>query len=149
MTKGEFVRQAYAAAVKSWERSGMPAMVTVAQATLESNWGMSRLSLEAHNYFGIKAHGKHERIRMCTHECEAGKTVEVKAEFAKYGSLEECIECRDGILLRGAVYARARETRGDEEAFIREMAKHWATDPRYAEKLRAMLGVVKGMVEKS
>ncbi len=149
MTKGEFVRQAYAAAVKSSERSGMPAMVTVAQAALESNWGMSRLSLEAHNYFGIKAHGKHERIRMCTHECEAGKTVEVKAEFAKYGSLEECIECRDGILLRGAVYARARETRGDEEAFIREMAKHWATDPRYAEKLRAMLGVVKGMVEKS
>ena len=149
MTKGEFVRQAYAAAVKSSERSGMPAMVTVAQAALESNWGMSRLSLEAHNYFGIKAHGKHERIRMCTHECEAGKTVEVKAEFAKYGSLEECIECRDGILLRGAVYAGAREARGDEEAFIREMAKHWATDPRYAEKLRAMLGVVKGMVEKS
>jgi len=149
MTKGEFVRQAYAAAVKSSERSGMPAMVTVAQAALESNWGMSRLSLEAHNYFGIKAHGKHERIRMCTHECEAGKTVEVKAEFAKYGSLEECIECRDGILLRGAVYAGAREARGDEEGFIREMAKHWATDPRYAEKLRAMLGVVKGMVEKS
>ncbi len=118
----------------------MPAMVTVAQAALESNWGMSRLSLEAHNYFGIKAHGKHERIRMCTHECEAGKTVEVKAEFAKYGSLEECIECRDGILLRGAVYARARETRGDEEAFIREMASFL---------LRAMLGVVKGMVEKS
>ncbi len=163
MTKGEFVRQAYAAAVKSSERSGMPAMVTVAQAALESNWGMSRLSREAHNYFGIKAHGKHERIRLCTHKYDhpstpksgalgtpaAGKTVEVKAEFAKYGSLEECIECRDGILLRGAVYARARETRGDEEAFIREMAKHWATDPRYAEKLRAMLGVVKGMVEKS
>ena len=69
MTKEEFVRQAYAAAAKSSERSGMPAMVTVAQAALESNWGKSRLSQEAQNYFGIKARGKQERIRMCTHEC--------------------------------------------------------------------------------
>ena len=149
MTKEEFVRGAYAAAAKSSERSGMPAMVTVAQAALESNWGKSRLSQEAHNYFGIKAHGKHERIRMCTRECAAGKTVELKAEFAKYPSLADCIECRDELLLRGAVYAGAREARGDEERFVREMAKHWATDPKYAEKLLAMLVVVRGMLRPS
>ena len=163
MTKEEFVRQAYEAAAKSSEKSGMPAMVTVAQAALESNWGKSRLSQEAHNYFGIKAHGKHERTRWCTREYNypstpktgapgtpaSGKMLQVMAEFAKYGSLEECIECRDGILLRGAVYAAAREARGDEEQFIREMAKHWATDPRYAEKLLAMVGVVRGILVQS
>ena len=148
MTKQEFVRQAYAAAAKSSERSGMPPMVTVAQAALESNWSQSRLSQEARNYFGIKAHGKHERVRMCTQECGAGKTVEVKAEFAKYLSLADCIDCRDGILLRGAVYAGAREERGDEEQFVGELAKHWATDPKYAEKLLAMVSVVKQMLEK-
>ena len=148
MTKEEFVRQVYAAAAKSSERSGMPAMVTVAQAALESNWGKSRLSQEAQNYFGIKAHGKHDRIRMCTQECNAGNTVEVRAEFAKYESLEDCIECRDGILLRSAVYASAREQRGHEEGFIRELAKHWATDPKYAEKLLAMVGVVRGLMGK-
>jgi flagellum-specific peptidoglycan hydrolase FlgJ len=149
MTKEEFVWQAYAAAAKSSERSGMPPMVTVAQAALESNWGKSGLSQQAHNYFGIKAHGKHERICMGTRECEAGKTVQVKAAFAKYGSLEDCIECRDSLLLRGTVYAGAREARGDEERFVREMAKHWATDPRYAEKLLGMLGVVKRILVQS
>ncbi len=163
MTKEEFVWQAYAAAAKSSERSGMPPMVTVAQAALESNWGKSGLSQQAHNYFGIKAHGKHERICMGTQEYDhpstpksgtlgtpaAGKTVQVRAEFAKYGSLEECIECRDSLLLRGTVYAGAREARGDEERFVREMAKHWATDPRYAEKLLGMLGVVKRILVQS
>ena len=72
--------------------------------------------------------------------------IAIQAEFAKYLSLEDCIQCRDGILLRGASYAGARRMRGDEAGFIREMAKHWATDPRYAEKLQAMLIEVKALM---
>lgn len=125
----------------------MPAMVTVAQASLESNWGQSKLSQEGNNYFGIKAHGTHDRIQMCTDECEAGKRVSVKAEFAKYLSMLDCFRCRDGILLRGACYAGAREQLGDEAGFIAEIAKHWATDPKYAEKLLAVLNEVKGMLK--
>jgi len=147
MTKHEFVQQAYAAALCSSQRSAMPALVTVAQAALESNWGHSKLSQEANNYFGIKAHGKHQRIQMCTHECEAGTSVEVKAEFAKYLSMLDCFQCRDGILGRAAVYAGAREKRGDEAAFIAEIAKHWATDPKYAGKLLAVLNEVKGITK--
>jgi flagellum-specific peptidoglycan hydrolase FlgJ len=145
MTKQEFVQQAYAVASQSSERSGMPAMVTVAQAALESNWGQSKLSQEANNYFGIKAHGTHDRIRMSTDECERGNRVVIQAEFAKYLSLLDCIQCRDGILLRGASYAGARQMRGDEAGFIREIAKHWATDPKYAEKLQAVFIEVKGL----
>ena len=122
-------------------------MVTVAQAALESNWGHSKLSQEANNYFGIKAHGTHRRIQMCTHECEAGTSVEVKAEFASYLSMLDCFQCRDGILLHAAVYAGAREKRDDEVRFIAEIAKHWATDPKYAGKLLAVLNEVKGMVK--
>lgn len=147
MTKQEFVQQAHAAALRSSERSGMPAMVTVAQAALESNWGQSKLSLEANNFFGIKAHGTHERIQMNTEECEHGKSVTVQAEFAKYPSLLDCIQCRDGILLRGACYAAARGARGNEAEFIREIAKHWATDPKYAEKLQVVLGEVQRLAE--
>jgi flagellum-specific peptidoglycan hydrolase FlgJ len=147
MTKHEFVQQAHAAALRSSDRSGMPAMVTVAQAALESNWGQSKLSQEANNYFGIKAHGTHERIQMSTEECEHGARITVEAEFAKYPSLLDCIRCRDGILLRSACYASARQARGDEAEFIREIAKHWATDPKYAEKLQAVLGEVKAMAK--
>lgn len=145
MTKQEFVQQAIASALKSSAQSGMPAMVTVAQAALESNWGQSKLSQQANNYFGIKAHGKHERVEMSTHECTNGAMVEIKAEFAKYLSMEDCFVCRDGIIGRGAVYASAREKRGDEAGFIAEIAKHWATDPKYAQKLLSILSEVKGM----
>ena len=147
MTKQEFVQQAHAAALRSSERSGMPAMVTVAQAALESNWGHSKLSQEANNFFGIKAHGTHERIQMRTEECAHGERITIDAEFAKYPSLLDCIQCRDGILLRSACYAAARQARKDEAEFIREIAKHWATDPKYAEKLQAVLGVVKKLAE--
>jgi flagellum-specific peptidoglycan hydrolase FlgJ len=146
MTKREFVKQAYAAACRSSEVTGMPTMVTVAQAALESNWGQSKLSLEAHNYFGIKVHGEHDRIQMNTGECENGTRVMVQAEFARYPNMLECFQCRDQILLHGASYAGARKVIGDEAGFIAEVAKHWATDPNYAEKLRAMLQEVKGLV---
>lgn len=125
----------------------MPAIVTVAQAALESNWGQSKLSMVANNYFGIKAHGKHARIQMSTCECEDGSRVEIKAEFAKYLSMLDCFQCRDGILARGASYAGAREKRNDEAGFIREIAKHWATDPNYAEKLMAVTTEVRGMTK--
>jgi len=146
MSKEEFVRKTYAAAKESSARSGMPALVTVAQAALESNWGQSRLSREAHNYFGIKAHGRHERIRMRTAEFEEGSRVATDAEFTKYPSLSECIACRDSILSHSARYADARKACGDETAFIREIAVHWATDPRYAEKLHGVLKEVKTML---
>ena len=146
MTKQEFVEQAHAAAMQSSRRSGMPPMVTVSQAALESNWGQSKLSQQANNYFGIKAHGKHARVQMFTEECEAGARITIKAEFAKYLSMLDCFQCRDGILLRAAAYAAAREKRNDEAGFIAEMTKHWATDPKYAGKLLVMLSEVKGMV---
>jgi flagellum-specific peptidoglycan hydrolase FlgJ len=146
MSKEEFVQQTYAAAMGSLARSGMPALVTVAQAALESNWGQSRLSREAHNYFGLKAHGRHDRIQMHTTEFVRGSRVEEHAEFAKYQSLEDCIACRDAILSHSARYADVRKACGDETAFIREIAVHWATDPRYAEKLQAVLNEVKGIL---
>jgi flagellum-specific peptidoglycan hydrolase FlgJ len=121
-------------------------MVTVAQAALESNWGQSKLSQEANNYFGIKAHGNHERIQMATDECEGGTTIEIKAEFAKYPSMLECFQCRDRIIAKEAYYAGARRKLRDEAGFVREIAKHWATDPKYAEKLLAVLSEVKEML---
>jgi flagellum-specific peptidoglycan hydrolase FlgJ len=45
------------------------------------------------------------------------------------------------------VYAGAREKLADEAGFIREIAEHWATDPKYVEKLSAVLTEVKGMVK--
>jgi flagellar protein FlgJ len=135
MTREEFLRQATEAARRSSAASGLPAGTTVAQAALESRWGESELSRKGNNYFGIKAHGKHAVIEMPTTEVVKGVVQKVSARFAAYRDMQECFACRDALILRGAVYAEARAVADDPEEFARELAKHWATDPEYAEKL--------------
>lgn len=138
MTKSEFLEQATAAATVVSRESGLPAGITVAQAILESNWGQSQLARDAHNYFGIKAHGSHLRVAYPTFEVVNGRTIRVADEFARYASMEECFRDRDSIILRLACYAEARNAIHDPEQFARELAKHWATDPKYADKLVAV-----------
>lgn len=135
MTKAEFIAAASAAARASSADSGFPAGVTVAQAALESAFGNSQLSRQAHNYFGIKAHGGLPSVEFRTHEFEGGRMVRVAARFARYDSMESCFADRDRLISRLSVYADARAVAGDPEAFIRALARHWATDPKYADKL--------------
>lgn len=146
MTKQEFVHAAYETARKSAATSGLPPLVTVAQAALESGWGQSQLSQQANNFFGIKAHGKQPYVCMSTAEMAHGVTQQIEAAFARYGSMFECFERRDAIVSKSPIYAQARQHADDEVAFIHELAKHWATDSHYAAKLTAVLGEVKGIV---
>ena len=44
---------------------------------------------------------------------------------------------RDHLIAHLSAYKEARECTGNPEAFIRALAGHWATDPKYAEKLLA------------
>jgi flagellum-specific peptidoglycan hydrolase FlgJ len=135
MTREGFISAASAAARAFAENGGSPAGVAVAQAALESNWGGSQLSRDAHNYFGIKAHGSLPWIELPTHEAKNGALVRVAARFARYASMEACFADRERILTHVAAYAEARACIADPEAFICALARHWATDPHYAEKL--------------
>lgn len=143
MTKQEFIAAAAAAACESSRVSGLPAGVTVAQAALESAWGQSQLSREANNYFGIKAHGGHEYIELPTTEVVKGVSVRTVARFAKYASIAECFVDRDRMILKLACYADARSNVADLEAFVRALARHWATDPDYADKVLSVYRVNK------
>ena len=135
MTREEFLAQAMAAARASSATSGLIPEITVAQAALESNFGRSRLSIEANNYFGIKARNGQPSIEMRTTEVIGGKTITVRAQFAKFTSMEECFAARDHTILTLPCYAEARTRAADPEAFVRALAKRWATDPRYAGKI--------------
>ncbi len=135
MTKEEFLAAATRAALACSRARGFPPGITVAQAALESNWGQSRLSRDAHNYFGIKAHGDHARVAYPTLEHIHGRDLRVSAEFARYDSIEECFADRDRLIATAPCYAGARARGGDPEAFARALAAHWATDPHYADKL--------------
>lgn len=138
MTRDGFLAIARHTAAESSRTSGLPAEVTVAQAILESNWGESQLAREGNNFFGIKAHGKHPAIELPTLEHVAGRNRRTRARFARYASMEECFACRDRLIAYGARYAEARGLKDDPEQFARALAEHWATDPRYAEKLIAV-----------
>jgi len=135
MTKAEFLAAARAAALESSRASGLPPGVTVAQAALESAWGASQLARRAQNYFGIKANGKLPWIALPTLEYRDGRALWVEARFARYDSMAAGFADRDRIILTVACYAAARAGAADPEAFIRALAQHWATDPRYAQKL--------------
>ena len=135
MTKDEFIAAATATARAFAANGGSPAGVAVAQAALESNWGNSRLARDAQNYFGIKTHGSLPWTELPTQESIDGALVRVNARFAKYDSMEACFADRERILTHVAAYADARACAADPEAFIRALARHWATDPHYAEKL--------------
>jgi flagellum-specific peptidoglycan hydrolase FlgJ len=111
---------------------------TPAQGTLLISFGQSRLSREANNYFGIKAYGKHDRVAMPTHEVENGMVKAVTAEFTKFQSMEECFAARDRLIATSSLFAEARVCPADVAAFARAIAKHWATDPAYAEKILAI-----------
>jgi flagellum-specific peptidoglycan hydrolase FlgJ len=39
------------------------------------------------------------------------------------------------LIAKSSMYADARAAKGDPERFVKELAKHWATDPKYAEKV--------------
>jgi len=135
MTKEEFLQQATTAARASSKSSGLLAGVTVAQAALESAFGNSELSRKGNNYFGIKAHGRHAVLEMPTTEVINGDVQKVTARFAAYKDMAECFTCRDQLITHGAVYAEARANTNDPEQFVCALAKHWATDPNYAEKI--------------
>lgn len=135
MNREEFLQSATAAAKKVSAESGLPAGVTVAQAALESRWGASELAERAKNYFGIKAHGQHAWMEFPTREVLHGTAQTVSAKFAWYASMEQCFECRDRLIATGALYADTRAVARDPRKFIAALAKHWATDPAYAQKL--------------
>jgi Mannosyl-glycoprotein endo-beta-N-acetylglucosaminidase len=111
---------------------------TPASGTLVISWGSSQLARIANNYFGIKALPDGETVELPTLEYVGGAPVRVAAKFASFASMAECFRARDRVIASLAACAEARAAAHDPEAFVRAFARHWATDPNYAEKVLAI-----------
>ena len=131
------------AAIVAEKRYGVPAEVTVAQAVLETGWGKSRIGL--HNVFGIKfvptRHpGKVSKV--LTVEYIGGQAKPMRCEFAEFSCLADAF-ADHGLLISGGatktnLYAknfRSFQQHNSIDKFVRGMAVHYATDPRYADKV--------------
>ncbi len=141
-TPEKFIAAVVPAAQESQKETHVPASVTIAQAILESEWGRSGLSVQAQNYFGIKADsgaGPAGVINLPTQEVFNGQTVTVQAGFKAYHNLYESVMDHGRFLADNPRYADAFQT-SDPVQFAQRMHNDgYATDPGYASKVSSLI----------
>ena len=141
MKPQDFIALIGPAAQASRLQTGIPASFVVAQAALESGWGESGLAKRAKNLFGIKADRSWsgQRITLNTREFLNQQWVVIPADWRAYPDWQTCLVDHGQFLRRNKRYATCFAcTTG--KTFAQTVAKAgYATDPRYADKLIAMI----------
>jgi hypothetical protein len=117
---------------------GVPASIAIAQAALESGWGEK---VKGNNLFGVKAgrswHGA--TIEMATHEYLNGVRTNVTDRFRAYATTRESMENYGKLLSTSGLYAEVVTADSAHEAADALQAAGYATDPKYASKLKAII----------
>ncbi len=123
----------------------VPVAVTLAQTILETGGG--RFTAGANNFFGLKAQattapGRYAfgtRSAGCvlkkTKEAERGRLVTTIGAFRAYATLDDSILDHGERLTVNPVYRAAFANTERPRRFAQLIARHYATDPRYAAKL--------------
>jgi len=141
MNKAEFIAAMTPLALACAKASGIPASFTVAQAALESGWGMSKPAVNAMNLFNVKASApwRGRVYQMASTEVEGGKEVLQAAGWRVYSDWKGCVTDRAQFLATNPRYAGCfKETTA--EGWARAVqAAGWATDPQYADKIMATI----------
>jgi len=141
-----FVNQLWTSAVEAADKLGVAPRVLIAQAALETGWGRSLPRTEAgassHNLFGIKAHDGWQgpRATVSTLEFMDGVAIRVKAAFRAYDSYRSSFDDYADLLLTNKRYERALASVSDPVSFVQALQEAgYATDPKYAQKIRTIL----------
>ncbi len=145
-TQHEFLRLMAEEAVPIAKSNDLYPSVMIAQAVLESDWGESLLSQEAHNYYGIKGDYKGETYTISTQEDDGtGTLYTIDSNFRKYphyrSSLEDyAILMKKGVSWDNLYYAGTwvSKTSSYKDATA-HLQGHYATDTNYASKLNALI----------
>ncbi|MCW2997635.1 MAG: acm2 [Solirubrobacterales bacterium] len=150
-TRQAFLAAAIPGAQRSDRETRVPASVTLAQAILET--GSGRIAAGANNYFGMKAtavpaegegvyqwgvNGSGCVLRK-TQEVIGGRSVTTIGAFRAYETLDTSIRDHGARLLANPVYAGAFAYTEAPERFARVIARRYATDPRYGDKVVGLM----------
>ncbi|RAK23459.1 mannosyl-glycoprotein endo-beta-N-acetylglucosaminidase [Anoxybacillus vitaminiphilus] len=92
LSRMDFIKAIAPHAQRIQEKYHILSSLIIAQACLESNFGLSGLAQKGKNIFGIKGSYNGQSVTMRTHEYERGKKVWVDASFRKYPSWYESLE---------------------------------------------------------
>jgi len=113
------------------QRSGIPASITLAQACLESNNGMSILSLKSNNHFGVKCKSTWRGIRTYYDDDSENEC------FRKYASVKDSYKDHTDFLMNNPRYASLFKLDiNDYRGWAHGLKKAgYATNPVYAKSL--------------
>ena len=142
MTKQEFIDAVAKAVVEYAPQYGICVhSPIIAQAILESNWGLSTLSAQYHNYFGLKTGstwtGKAVNLKTFE-EYTPGVHVQIRDDFRVYDSLEDGIKGYFDFIQ----YPRYKNLKGitDPEDYLQTIKDDgYATSSKYVENNMALI----------
>lgn len=141
--KQAFVQKIALFAIADMKNTFIPASLIIAQAALESAWGTSGLTKKGNNLFGIKGKGPAGSCTMPTTEYVNGKPIKVDAAFRAYNNWGESIADHTKLILGGVSWDRNKYKKVigvDGRMAAKEIQKAgYATDPKYADKLIAIM----------
>lgn len=133
--QSDFVNMMLPYAIAVGKKTGLDPRLVIAQSALETGYGQSAPN---NNYFGIKSHGKQGGATMATTEVYNGQPTRVNDSFRTYSDPGQSAADYAQFLLDNPRYrgVLAETTLGGQ---INAMgASGYATDPQYADKLRAI-----------
>ena len=144
--KSDFITKLSPHAAHAARRLGVSRRALIAQAALETGWGQHVIRYpdgrSTHNFFGIKAgpQWSGDVVRVPTTEYIDGRAVTVNAAFRAYESTADAFGDYVAFMQGNPRYADVIATGLNTAAFAEQLARAgYATDPRYAEKIVAIL----------
>lgn len=142
-TQQAFVDKLMPIAQKVASKFGLDPLVMVAQAALETGWGrhlMKKGADVANNYYGIKAGGrKTGTTRANSYEYVNGKKVMVNSSFRAYSSIESSMEDYARLITENRRYDKVKNAETADVYFEELQKAGYATDPKYADKLKSIV----------
>lgn len=147
-----FISRMLEPALVAAKKSGVPHLLIIAQAALESSWGNKEIPAtngkQSHNLFGIKVTSdwKGESTEVTTTEYIDGALQKVKAAFRVYPSYSEALEDYTSILTKNPRYHNVTHMSTPENVAHALQSGGYATDPDYAKKLINIMNQVKGSI---
>lgn len=144
----QFIQTLAAPAQAASATTGVPAELILAQAALETGWGRHEIATRngnnSHNLFGIKAgsHWKGQTTDIVTHEYINGRRTQVVDTFRVYDSFEHAFTDYASLIGNNPRYAGVVQAPNAEQAARELQRGGYATDPRYADKLVAVMNTM-------
>ena len=136
-------------ALKASQASGVPPQLMLGQAALESGWGKQEIRMadggNSHNLFGIKAGANwNGRVaEVLTTEYKNGVATKQVEKFRAYATYAEAFQDYADLISKSPRYADVMRQNGDAAVMAQAIQNAgYATDPKYAEKLVRVMGMM-------